>query len=72
MEILIPLVIGLVQVIKMLGVSKRLIPVVTIFIGVAMAIALNNGVYAYPVIISGIVAGLSAMGLWSGTKAVKG
>lgn len=62
------LVVGLTQVVKGTGlISDRFIPVVAIFLGIVLAIIVWKG-FSAEVIISGIVAGLSSMGLWSGTK----
>ena len=64
-----PIIVGLIAAIKVTGtVSKRWIPVVALFLGVA-------GVWLYTTDItwlSGIEVGLASMGLWSGGKTVVG
>ena len=53
---LIPLVIGISEVIKKIGFNQKFIPVVNLILGLAAGI------------IQGIFIGLSASGLYSGTK----
>lgn len=66
--VLIPLIIGLVEMLKGVGLPKRLLPVASLFFGIAAGIF-----YVYPDdikggILVGIMLGLSASGLYSGTK----
>jgi hypothetical protein len=68
--VLIPLIIGIVELLKMYGMPKRLLPVVAIVFGIVGGI-----VYIYPYdvkagILIGLMMGLSASGLYSGSKAV--
>lgn len=66
--LLIGLIIGVVQVFKMAGMGEKLAPAISVVLGVA------SGVFiAYPAdvksgIIFGLMIGLSACGLYSGTK----
>ncbi|PAV27833.1 hypothetical protein CIL05_19995 [Virgibacillus profundi] len=65
---LIPLIVGLVEVLKRSGLPKRLLPIAALLFGVAAGIF-----YVFPNdlksgIIAGIVMGLSASGLYSGSK----
>lgn len=65
---LIPLIIGLVQVLKTLGLRKKFLPLASVIFGIAGGVF-----YVYPDdlkggIIVGIMLGLSASGLYSGTK----
>jgi len=64
--LLVPLVIGLVQVTKEAGFPHRFLPIATLFIagGLGYFIGVNW--------IMGLVYGLTAMGLWSGTKTLSG
>ncbi len=62
---LIPVVIGLVQVFKILGLSSRLLPLLSLVLGV-LGTAILGGLTGFTVI-QGLVVGLSAVGLWSGT-----
>ena len=66
--ILVPIVLGVVQVIKKTGLSTRWSPLVSLVLGVLGAFLISQG-FSTGAILEGIVAGLSAAGLWSGTKA---
>lgn len=66
--VLIPLIIGLVELFKGLGLNKKFLPVVSLFLGITAGVF-----YLYPEdlkggILVGIMLGLSASGLYSGTK----
>jgi hypothetical protein len=63
---LIPVVVGLVHVVRKVGLSTKYAPVVSLAFGVVCAYLVGGS--ATTVIISGIVVGLSASGLYSGTK----
>ena len=65
--VLVPLVLGVTQVIKLTGLSTRWGPLVALILGVGGAF-LIGGVHSANVI-QGIVAGLTSIGLWSGIKA---
>ena len=65
---LIPLIIGVVQVLKTIGLKKKYLPLAALLLGLAGGIF-----YIYPGdlkagVIIGIMMGLSASGLYSGTK----
>jgi len=65
---LIPLIIGLVELLKGVGLNNRFLPVASLILGIAAGI-----IYVYPDdlksgILAGIILGLSACGLYSGTK----
>lgn len=65
---LIPLIVGLVQVLKTMGLSRKFLPLAAIIFGIGGGIF-----YVYPDdikggIIVGIMLGLSSSGLYSGTK----
>jgi len=65
---LIPLIIGLVEVFKRYGISKKALPVIALAFGVLAGIF-----YVYPNdikggILVGLMLGLSASGLYSGAK----
>lgn len=64
--ILIPVTIGVVQVIKELGVQNRYAPLVSLVIGVAGVFLLGD--ISKAAIIQGLIVGLVASGLWSGVK----
>lgn len=68
--VLIPLIIGMVELLKMYGLKRRLLPLMALVFGV-----LGGIFYIYPQdpkagILVGIMMGLSASGLYSGGKAV--
>ena len=67
--VLVGLIIGLTQIVKETGkVNKQWIPIVAIFFGVV--INLVSGWAGADIVIGGIIAGLIAMGMWSGTDRV--
>lgn len=66
--VLIPLILGLVEIFKGLGVQKKFLPLISLALGLLAGIF-----YVYPNelksgIIFGLMLGLSASGLYSGTK----
>jgi len=66
----IALTLGLVEVVKFTGVPRRILPIIALIVGVCAAYLLSNFAINSTVITDGIVAGLSAMGFWTGTKVV--
>lgn len=66
LAITIAMVIGLTEAIKRMGLSKRYLPITAVILGVGLTLLMDVSVNA---IYTGITAGLSAMGLWSGTRA---
>jgi len=71
--ILVPLTIGLVEVIKNIGIPKRFIPLVAILIGVIFAILGNIGGDLIANIITGLGIGLASVGLFDfGKKTILG
>lgn len=66
----IPVIVALVAVVKRLGVPAKFLPVTAVILGIVL-VFLTNGQHTEW--LAGIVAGLSAAGLYSGTKTtVKG
>ena len=65
----IAIVIGLTQVFKMFGFNDRFTPFFAIVAGIGVTFVSTAGGVGEQVL-WGIVAGLSAMGLWSGSKTV--
>lgn len=63
----IPVTVGLVAVIKNLGLDSRYAPVASILVGIGL-VALSAAAWQV-VIAQGLIVGLAASGLWSGTKA---
>ena len=69
--ILIPVILGLVQAAKIAGLNTRFAPLLSIALGVVGAFVVQWSLAdAGVAIIQGIIGGLSAAGLWSGTRAV--
>jgi len=63
---IIPVVIGLVQVVKQVGLPTKFAPLASIVLGFGL-VALTS--VTWPVaIVQGIIVGLAASGLWSGSK----
>jgi len=59
-------VMGVTQALKIMGLPKKLIPATSVLFGVAFGLITSFGWEM------GIVIGLTACGLWSGTKATTG
>lgn len=71
--VLVPLVIGLVEVAKRVGVGARWLPLVALGLGVGLRVlaAAGTGGVGDP-IVQGLAVGLAAVGLYSGTRATVG
>lgn len=65
---LIPLTVGLVEVVKSLGIPDRFAPLASIFLGIGLSFFVMPSLPT--VILGGIVIGLTASGLYSGTRAL--
>lgn len=63
---LIPVVIGVVAVVRKVGLARRYAPLASIVIGI-LGCSLLGGSWT-EVILAGVIVGLSASGLYSGTK----
>lgn len=68
--VLLPLIIGLVELLKYVGIPKRVLPIASLIFG-----ALGGMVYIRPDqwqegILVGVMLGLSACGMYSGGKAI--
>ncbi|MGI6357172.1 MAG: hypothetical protein ACOX2K_00500 [Bacillota bacterium] len=68
---LVPLIIGLVEVAKRVGLSTKLSPLLSLLLGLGAGFLLY-GSNLSQAIITGAMIGLSASGLYSGAKAVVG
>jgi uncharacterized membrane protein len=70
------LVLGLIQVVKITtGLSSRYIPIATLLLTfglISIFLLVNGSSLNWELIQNGLIVSLSAMGLWSGTKAVAG
>ena len=65
-------VIGLVQSAKILGMPTKFAPVLAIVLGVLGTSTLAMYQFSPEIIFAGVICGLTACGLWSGTKATIG
>lgn len=65
--ILVPVTIGVVQAVKMVGLPVRFAPLASLVVGIGGAYFLIGG-DAQIVALQGVIAGLMASGLWSGTR----
>lgn len=69
--VIVAIVIGAVQVVKIAGLNKKLLPVVSIVFGVSLSFMWGYGfVPVNELILQGLIAGLSASGLFSGGKTI--
>lgn len=65
---IIPLLIGILEIFKKVGVNEKYIPVISLIAGIGIGIALFSDGDLKSGIVQGIYIGLSAVGLYSGTK----
>ncbi|MBO0994631.1 hypothetical protein [Bacillus sp. SD088] len=66
--LLIPLIVGLVEAFKIAGVGKRFLPLIAIGVGIVIGIVYVTEYDLKQGILVGTILGLSASGLYSGTK----
>lgn len=66
--LLIPLIMGLVEAFKRAGVSKRFLPLLSIVIGIGIGVVYLTEFDLKQGVLVGTILGLSASGLYSGTK----
>lgn len=66
---LIPLIMGVSEVLKKAGINEKFIPIVDLILGIGAGFLLSSNVKE--AIVYGIFMGLSASGLYSGIKNVK-
>lgn len=64
------LTLGLVEVVKFTGIPRRVLPLIALAVGVCVAYLLADFAVSSAVIADGLVAGLSAMGFWTGARVV--
>lgn len=62
----VPFVLAIVEVFKHVGLPTRLAPLLSLLVGAALTGALHG--FTVDAILTGLVVGLSASGLWSGTR----
>lgn len=68
MVIIIPIIIGLIEVLKNLGMSIKYSPLLSVVLGLIFSFLCNTDIEISNIIIQGLICGLSACGLYSGSK----
>lgn len=69
-SILIPIIVGINEVFKYLGVEDKYIPVISLLVGIAFGVFALSPADVGEGIINGLYLGLSSVGLYSGVKNV--
>lgn len=71
-SLLLAVTIGLVEVVKRLGLNAKFAPVIAILVGLALSIVVYflQGTQLLSAILTGLVVGLSSVGLFSSVKSV--
>lgn len=69
--VLIPVILGLAEIAKSLGMPKKYSPIVSLVLGIIAGIVYVHPENLVAAILVGIALGLSAVGLYSGTKNTK-
>lgn len=67
---IVPILIGILEVLKKIGVPTSIIPIISVLIGLSVGVATNLDNMSNGVVL-GVVYGLSACGLYDSFKAVK-
>lgn len=65
-----PIVLGLVEIVKRVGMRKRYNPIVSLIFGISAGVFYGGYTLSYNILL-GILVGLASSGLWSGVKTVK-
>jgi len=65
-----PIVIALVQIVKNVGLTKRYTPIVALVLGLTVGLSFGGYTTLYNALL-GVLTGLTACGLWAGSKTVK-
>lgn len=66
--VIIPLILGIVELFKRAGVNKKVLPFIALFIGIAVGVVYVADFDVKQGILIGAMLGLSASGLYSGAK----
>ncbi len=69
---LVPVVTGVVEAIKSVGLPKSYSEVTSILVGIGLSVALLGVGNLSETIVAGIILGLAASGLWDGGKRLRG
>ncbi|OZV11300.1 hypothetical protein CIW83_15075 [Tissierella sp. P1] len=65
---IIPLLIGILEVLKKVGLKEKYVPAISVSLGIVIGIGLFGNGDTKAGLVQGIFIGLSAVGLYSGTK----
>lgn len=66
--VIIPLILGLVELCKKAGVNKKILPFIALVLGIVIGVVYVTDFDLKQGILVGVMLGLSASGLYSGTK----
>lgn len=66
--VIVPLIIGLVEVAKKLGLSDKLCPVLALALGTVVGVFCTTEISLQSRLVTGVALGLSSSGLYSGAK----
>jgi len=69
LAVAVPVIIGLVEVFKKL-VPSKFAPLIAVLLGIGVVILFANGQFSTQILLVGIMTGLSASGLYSGSGAI--
>jgi len=69
---LIPVLVGLNEVWKVMGLTNRWVPLASIVAAIGISFAIPDTTSTFQIIVGGLVVGLSAVGLFSGVRATTG
>lgn len=64
---IVPLLIGILEVLKKVGLGEKYVPMASLILGIGIGLTLFGG-DAIDGVVQGVFIGLSAVGLYSGTK----
>lgn len=65
---IIPLLIGILEVLKRIGLNEKFVPVISLLLGITIGLFLISNGDIKDGIVQGVYIGLSAVGLYSGAK----
>lgn len=68
--IIVPVIVAIVQAVKMSKLPENYAPIVAVITGVLIAFLTDSGITWGQNVLAGLIYGLSASGLYSGTKAI--
>lgn len=68
LPVLIAIIVGLIEVAKKLGLNSKFAPLLSVILGVGLSLMAGITSTVPNMILTGVIIGLSAIGLYSGTK----